>query len=291
MPLSPSWAVTTRRTGLVAGILAVVTLVTLALLPASDGVEPPAQAGGTGAPAAVPRPGSTAPAPDSAGVVVDREGWNSWTLLDLDTGKRRGSANSVTETNNTESMVKVWIGADYIAGAEAEGRALTDEEWAEIGAMIRYSDDDAAETLWAARGGDAVIERLIGECGLTGTAVSPEWWSYTQITAGDAVTMLQCVLDRAKTSTGTAKLVDEMRAVDPSNAFGIPAALPAGTPVAVKNGWTLQESEDLWHVNCLATWGHWALSVLTWYPGELGQDYGAATCGDVTRQLLLHGLE
>ncbi|GIG62874.1 hypothetical protein Lfu02_72460 [Longispora fulva] len=290
MPLSPSWASTARRTGLVAGILAAVTLATVALLPSTDAAGPPAQAGGTGAPAA-PRPAATAPAPDSAGVTLDREGWYAWSLLDLRTGARKGSANSTTETNNTESMIKAWIGADYIAGAEDEGRDLTDDEWAEISDMIRHSDDDAAEILWAARGGDAVIDRMISECGLTGSAVSPEWWSYTQVTAADAVTMLRCVLTRATTSTGTARLVDEMRAVDPAGAFGIPEALPAGTPVAVKNGWTMQDSEDLWHVNCLASWDHWALSVLTWYPGELGQDYGAATCGDVTRQLLLHGLE
>ncbi|WP_018353226.1 serine hydrolase [Longispora albida] len=241
------------------------------------------------APAVSARPADPGPAPGAgsvpaagplvshAEVLVEVDGWASWSLLDLTTGAQAGSPDSAEETNNTESMIKAWIAADYLAGAE--GRPLTADEKTMIQNMIWYSDDDAAEVLYQARGADAVIDRLAGECGLTGTYLEHDWWSYTQITAADAAKMMGCVLGRS------AYLDELLRTVDPSGRFGIPEALPAGTEVAVKNGWTLQSSDGQWRVNCLASWDHWALAVLTQYPAAYGQDYGAGICRSVTSQL------
>lgn len=232
-------------------------------------------------------PGAAGPAPiDPTSVTIEGDAWYSWALLDLSTGAVIGSENARTDTNNTESMIKAWLGADYIAGTEAEGRPLTDDERATISDMIRYSDDAAAQELYLARGGDEAVERLIVECGLTGTTVHPGWWSLTQITAADSVRMMQCILQRAETSAPTRWLLDEMRNVDESNAFGIAEALPTGTTVAVKNGWTAHGATGEWNVNCLAAWDDRVLSVLTRYPVALGQEYGAGICRAVTTQLL-----
>ncbi|MBA3488365.1 MAG: serine hydrolase, partial [Longispora sp.] len=213
-------------------------------------------------------------------------GWTAWSLYLLDSGERFGSTNAATERNNTESMIKAWIGTDYVAGVESEGRELTGSERAAISAMIRLSDDNAAETLYQFRGADAVIKRLISECGLKATVIVPGFWSYTQITADDAVTMMACVLGRSATSPLTAWVVDEMRHVAPDGMFGIPQVLPAGSDPAVKNGWTLQSAENRWRLNCLATWDNRILAVLTWYPAKLGQAHGESVCRDVTEQVL-----
>jgi hypothetical protein len=237
--------------------------------------------------ATMPYPTATPPS-----IQLDPQGWTAWSLLDLNTNTRLGSTNSRTETNNAESVIKAWIATDYVSRVEAEGRALTTEEQTLLETMIRYSDDAAAETLYVSAGGDAVIQRLIDECGLNNTGIVSGWWSYTSITADDTVTMLRCILDRAKTSPLTAWVVDEMRHVDPSGSFGISRALPSPTQAnaVVKNGWTLHD-DGLWRVNCLTSWNHWALSVLTRYPAELGQEHGAKVCRSVMRQLVRHGLE
>jgi hypothetical protein len=121
------------------------------------------------------------------------------------------------------------------------------------------------------------------------TVVTHNWWSKTRISAQDAVTMGRCVTDGHLLSPyWQAWLLDQMRHVDASNAFGISQA-PALAEVdpAVKNGWTEHTigTSDIWAVNCLATWDHWTLAILTNYPASLGLDRGASVCRTVTQQL------
>jgi hypothetical protein len=77
-----------------------------------------------------------------------------------------------------------------------------------------------------------------------------------------------------------------LRNVAPDNAFGIPQALPAGTVVAVKNGWTEHSATGLWNVACVASWGDYTLAVLTRYSIARKLDYGAGVCRDVTTAVL-----
>lgn len=250
----------------------------------------------------VPRQSAAAKAAPSAKIdpvvkVEPQEGtWYAWQWVNLATGKRYGSANAATETNNTESMIKAWIGTDYLTLLEKSGRKLTDADKDLITNMIRVSDNDAAQTLWQRGGGDAVIQRAIDECGLTGTSVYPAWWSKTQITAADATTMMTHILDRAESSPLVAWMVDDlMRDVDPSNAFGIAQVLADADPharPAIKNGWTDHGVTNQWNLNCLAQWNPTGtdddivLAVLTRYPLAKGQAYGEQLCRDVTRQLV-----
>jgi hypothetical protein len=74
-----------------------------------------------------------------------------------------------------------------------------------------------------------------------------------------------------------APLLALMRSVDPTNAFGIQQAHPAGPGVriAVKNGWTVHGSSEgtVWNVNCLGIWGagnRWVLAVTTRFPATRG---------------------
>jgi beta-lactamase family protein len=234
-----------------------------------------------------------APKQDPVVSVEAREAtWYSWQWVNLTTGERFGSKNAATETNNSESMIKAWIGADYLSRLDGP---LSDEDKALITKMIRLSDDHAAQTLWLRGGRDAVVQRAIDECGLTGTSVYPGWWSKTQITAADSATLMTCILDRARTEPLVAWMVDDlMRDVDPTNAFGIAEVLAdvdADAQPAVKNGWTAHDATNQWNLNCLAAWSasgsgdDIVLAVLTRYPAANGQAYGEELCRTVTRQL------
>jgi hypothetical protein len=212
-------------------------------------------------------------------------GWWAFALLDRRTGRITGSANRASQTTTTESMVKSWLAADYLAALRND---LGDHTRDRIRNALRVSDDDAAEWLYRARGGDATIRRMIDTCRLTGTSPSPGNWALTRITAEDAARLGDCLAD------GTASgprwrdwLLAEMRQVAPSNAFGIREAFPPrqAARVAVKNGWTARSATGLWHVSCLGIWDRWSLAVLVRYPVRLGLGYGAAACRDVTRQL------
>jgi hypothetical protein len=252
---------------------------------------------------AAPAPPTLATAPVS--VQVDK-GFFSWALLDRETGKISGAPN-LTATNSTESMIKVWLVSDYL-------RRLGDKQppasrLKQASAALINSDDDAAEALYQAGGGKPVIDRLISLCKLTETepvippGAKTVWWSYTKISAEDAVRMGECV--KNGTAAGpkwTTWVLDEMTKVTGSTAAkdqqltsgggrwgiidGLPRAITDQGPVAIKNGWTMIYADGLWHVNCLAVADKWVLAVLLRYPQKQGLDYGADVCSSVATQLV-----
>lgn len=259
-------------------------------------------AGGEPAPPTAPPPPTLANAPVSLKVSP----FASWALLDRTTGTISGSTN-ITATNSTESMIKVWLVSDYL-------RRLGDKQppaamLTKASNAIRHSDDIAASSLYNAGGGPVVTDRLIATCGLTETSkVVPAgekvvWWSYTRISARDAVRMGECVKDgRAAGPKWTNWVLTEMTKVTGSTADkdqqektggghwgiidGLSKEILAQGPVSIKNGWTLINADGLWHVNCLAVTDKWVLAVLMRYPGQNGLSYGASVCASVASQLV-----
>ena len=237
-------------------------------------------------------PSPAEPAADvfTSGIATPRaaeEGlWLSWSLVDTVQDRRVGSANSDSARTNAESSIKAWIAADYLRVAQAEGRLLTSSERADIAAMVRNSDNAAAQRLYRALGGDAILSHLRAVCGVTARTSAPGYWSLTQVTAVDATRIFDCVLRTAQHHPGGDELLADLRSVDPSGAFGIKAALPASTTVALKNGWMPHSTTGLWNVNCVAAWDQYVLAVLTRYPVGRSLAYGADVCRDVTAALV-----
>jgi hypothetical protein len=223
----------------------------------------------------------------TSGMTTPRDGdealWMSWSLVDTARDRRVGSANSDTDRTNSESSIKAWIAADYLRVAQVEGRALTSRERADISAMVRSSDNAAAQRLYTALGGDAILRHLRSTCDVTVSTSTPGYWSLTQITAVDATRIFACVLRTAPTYPGGDELLTDLRSVDPDDAFGIKAGLPPATTVAMKNGWMPHTSTTgKWNVNCVAAWDDYVLAVLTRYPVGRPLTYGADVCRDVT---------
>jgi hypothetical protein len=221
-----------------------------------------------------------------------------WALLDRRTGDITGSDNMSTGTNSTESMIKVWIVADYLRQLPA-GSTPDDGTLDELAAAIIHSDDNAAEKYYQLGGGDAVVQRMIDMCGLTDTTIYPGWWSRTQMTPQDAVRLGECVADKtAAGKTWTPWVLQQMRSVqggvdDQQDTTGggywgivdgLPASLADG--LAIKNGWTAIGDDGDWHVNNLAISNDWVLVVMVRYPIDEGLGYGADICSSVAHQLL-----
>jgi hypothetical protein len=219
-----------------------------------------------------------------------------WAMQDKQTGTLTGE--NLDETSSTESMVKTWLVADYLRQVKGQPSTyylgLASE-------ALRWSDDDAAETLYQESGADESIERMISMCGLVDTTVYDGWWSRTQMSPRDAVNLGDCLGDgTAAGPKWTSWVLDEMRSVEGSTAAadqeqtrgggrwgiidGVPAA-QAGS-VAIKNGWTSIQADGNWHLNCLALTDDWTMSVMMRYPAELGLDYGSGVCQSIARQLL-----
>jgi len=227
----------------------------------------------------------------TSGMATPRDGddglWLSWSLVDTARDRQVGSPNSDTDRTNSESSIKAWIAADYLRVAQAEGRAVTSSERADIAAMVRSSDNAAAQRLYQALGGDAILRHLRSVCGVTAATSTPGYWSLTQITAVDATQIFRCVLRSAPAYPGGDDLLTDLRSVDPDDAFGIKAALPPTTTVSMKNGWMPHSSTTgEWNVNCVAAWDDYVLAVLTRYPADRPLAYGADVCRDVTAALV-----
>lgn len=232
----------------------------------------------------------------------------SWALLNRASGDISGSAN-LTAPNSTESMIKVWIVSDFLRRSAEQGKKPSKSELKAASDALRYSDDDATESLYWRNGGDKVLDRLISMCGLTDTkkvvppGKSQVWWSYTAMSARDAVRMGECVKSgKAAGPEWTEWVLTEMTKVWGTTAAkdqqqrrgggrwgiidGLPPEVLEQGPVSIKNGWTPIWADGKWHLNCLAVTDDWVLAVLMRYPISKGLDYGASVCKNVTQQLV-----
>jgi hypothetical protein len=251
--------------------------------------SPSASASAKPTPSPTPKPSpSLKPlAVGPAKVAIDSSGWWSWAMIDRRTGKIYGSSN-MTQTNTTASLIKSWIGADYLRRAAESGQTPSDARMQQLRIMIRDSDNQAAQSLWLAVGGSASIGRLVKTCKLTDSSAYRNLWSNTRLSARDTARLGVCIADgRAAGPKWTKWLLNEMRLVRGVGDFGIRKAFPATTQknIAIKNGWVTRDALGEWHVNCLAIGDGWTIGVMTRYKTSLGYTYGAKICENVARQL------
>ncbi|WNG87638.1 serine hydrolase [Mycobacterium sp. ITM-2016-00317] len=143
------------------------------------------------------------------------------------------------------SVVKLFI-ADDLLLRESQGETqLSPADHRSLDVMLRSSDDSAAQTFWDRSGQNAVIARIVGRYGLTGTTAPYNGrWDVTQSTAGDLVRYYDMLLN------GTGGLppeqadliIGDLAQFTPTGndgypqRFGIPEGLYA-EQVAVKQGW------------------------------------------------------
>jgi hypothetical protein len=251
---------------------------------------PPGTQAATSAPAAAattPAPAATpTPAPlelRAAEVNVQSGGFVAWALMDRRTGQIWGSTN-LSQTTWTASMIKAWLGADYLRRAAASGVTPDNDEMNTLEIMIRDSDNDAAQQTYEDDGESASINRMISMCHLTDSAASDEGWSFTSMSARDTVRMADCIADGTAAGTQwTPWILQMMRGVRGDGDFGIREAFPTDEQptIAIKNGWLDYDADQSWHVNCMAVTDTWALSVLERFPDSGPDNIGFSNAEDV----------
>jgi hypothetical protein len=171
------------------------------------------------------------------------------TVLDRNTGQIVSNGNN--KAMPIASVVKLFI-ADDLLLQEAKGQTqLSPADRQAFDAMLRSSDDSAAEVFWNRSGGSAIISRVTARYGL-GTTKTPYngRWFNTLSTTGDLVKYYDELLagsgglppERANIiltnlAASTPMAIDgTMPGGTYPQRFGIPEGLYA-EPVAVKQGW------------------------------------------------------
>lgn len=185
------------------------------------------------------------------------------TMLVLD----RNTGQMVSHGNDTAiaiaSVAKLFIADDLLLQESTEQTVISPEDRAALDAMLRSSDDGAAETFWDRDGGDAIITRVAVRYGLGSTRppYDGHWWN-TISTAADLVRYYEMLMDGSgglppeqaniilsnlARSTPMAFDGTQPEGVYPQR-FGIPDGLYA-EPVAVKQGWMCCIGADWMHLS------------------------------------------
>ncbi|MBW3084039.1 hypothetical protein KEM60_00222 [Austwickia sp. TVS 96-490-7B] len=210
--------------------------------PAPSGSPSVRRVGVLGAPvgarsvAADEEPGARQRAADQAAEYARSRGWRTGiAVIDVTTGDRT-YAGDAWGLYRTESGVKLLIAARLLAEGHLDGRT---EPMARR--MITLSDDDAANSLYAAAGGDGVqtwaaARYRISRFG-TPPVSGPGVWGSTQVTPAGMAAFLAAVKNDQRVGPWLTDAMSEMTVVaaDGTNQiFGLRAADPGAV---VKQGW------------------------------------------------------
>lgn len=167
-------------------------------------------------------------------------------VLDRDTDQMLSNGND--QLVAIASVAKLFIADDLLShGSSSPDGAgqLSSADRQALDSMLRSSDDGAAETFWAARGGETIITDVAARYGLTSTAPPSDgqWWN-TVSSASDLVHYYDRLLSGSGGLSGERAqiIVDDLAGSTAAGAdgypqrFGIPDGLFAER-VAVKQGW------------------------------------------------------
>jgi hypothetical protein len=179
-------------------------------------------------------------------------------VLDLDGAGRTPAVYGDDSPYDTASIVKVDILATARIQAQDSGHPLTARERTQAEAMIKRSDNAAANALWRKIGRAPGLEAANKRLGLTSTKGGPgAKWGLTRTTASDQIRLLRAVFDSGPTAKAGAKpaLTDASRTylrtlmsrIAADQSWGVSAATDSGW--ALKNGWLQRNTTELWDVN------------------------------------------
>jgi beta-lactamase class A len=189
---------------------------------------------------------------------------------------------------DSASVVKATVLGTVLRKAKEQSRRLTSQEVSLTTAMITKSDNNATTALWKQLG-TSRISHFLALAGMTQTTPGANgYWGLTQITAGDELKLMalftsnNSVLGPASRSYA----LNLMGRVISSQRWGVPAGVPAGVSVHVKNGW-LPRSTHAWRVHSIGAFTgggrDYAIVVLT--QDDSTMSYGVATIEGVARKV------
>ncbi|MDT5277062.1 MAG: hypothetical protein QOG95_3994 [Mycobacterium sp.] len=158
------------------------------------------------------------------------------------------------------SVAKLFIADDLLShdSSSPDGTAqLSSADRQALDSMLQSSDDGAAETFWAARGGETIVNGVAGRYGLTSTTPPSDgrWWN-TMSSASDLVHYYDMLLNGSGGLSGERAeiIVNDLAGSTATGAdgypqrFGIPDGLYAET-VAVKQGWMCCIGDSWMHLS------------------------------------------
>jgi beta-lactamase class A len=201
----------------------------------------------------------------------------SVSVMAVDTTTGAQYAYGPTSGMPTGSVAKLLILEAYLLHFQDAGETPDGDLGATLAAMIQESDNDAADSLYAALGSTAGASDMLPRLGLQATTLGPDdQWGLSTTNAADQLRLLQNLssADSPLSAASQNYALDLMRSVDPEQRWGVGAASDPGTQFANKNGWlNVDDDDDRWLANSLGVitvHGHQVLmAVLTQHNDNL----------------------
>ena len=165
----------------------------------------------------------------------------------------------------TASVFKVEVLAGVLLRAQDEGRGMTPYEASRVRPMIRESANPPTNELFSYLGGVAGVNALHRRLGLAETTTPTGTWGLTSTTARDQLVLLRHLFlpGGPFTDASKATALDELASVVPPQRWGITEGVPAGWPVALKNGFAGSPSNG-WRLNSVGKVGDaWLVATFT----------------------------
>ena len=175
----------------------------------------------------------------------DREGRVSFAFADE---CRRLLGHHRFRRHTSHSVVKVMLLVAYLRRNDVAGRDLTRRERQVLGAMIRSSDNGAADEIFAAVGPGG-LEDLARRSEMRGFRSAP-YWGATQISAGDMASFFHRI-ERFVPRRFEHWVLGLTGRIVGSQRWGVADSAPPGWRLSFKGGW--YPAVDGWRVNQAAT--------------------------------------
>jgi hypothetical protein len=223
--------------------------------------------------------------------LATRPGTIGFVLRDRATGAKYRNANAGTPIW-TASTIKLAMVADLLTRERTGTLRLSEADRRLMVAMLRRSDNSAADSLWSRYGGPAqVFNANFPRYGMPNVRPQPgfgdvfPYWGFQKATADDFDGLMNYVLT-GLSPTDAAAVVGEMQRVDGQQQWGVWGAGASMTP-GNKNGWS--EERGGWVVNTVGFAGpqqRSTLAVMNALGDEGGYDDGVTTTTQLSRILL-----
>jgi hypothetical protein len=228
---------------------------------------------------AVALPGRSALA-DARSFARSREGPVSFAVVDT-----RGQGHGLDPQRRyvSASVVKSMLLAAELRRLDVEGAQLDAATEQTLRAMITYSDNDAADSIYY-RVGDEGLYEVARAAGMERFDVYG-YWANAQITAADMARMF-AGLDGLMPDRFREFGLGLLGSVIPEQSWGIPAAAGERWAVRFKGGWRSTERGQLVHQAAELRDGDRLLSIAVLSDGQPTQAYGIETVRGIAQRLL-----
>lgn len=238
------------------------------------------------APAAAPAQAPATAAPTTAQIesarryAMARRGVVSFAVTGTD-GRLRGLR--TTRRYWSASVIKAMLLVAYLERLDRRDQPLRASDRALLGPMIRRSDNATTNRVYVAVG-NAGLDVVARRAGMTRFRPSPQWGG-SLITAQDQARYFRRI-DRLAPERTRAYARRLLQTIVPSQRWGVPQAVPAGTKVLFKGGWRSGHGGRIVNQVAKLERDGRVISVAILTDGNPSHDYGTESVRGVAARLL-----